>query len=107
MSYTCKPALRPPIPKDYKNKLDTKWRVLLAIYNEHQKDVPNMQENIAADKLLLNQNVLVMALRKLDNEGLIKDIEFLWINGTMQEVFIYDMLITVRGMELAEQILHG
>src|SRR5690606_28819551 len=39
---------------------------------EYQKDIPNMKENICAEKLGLDDTVFKIAIDKLQNEGLIK-----------------------------------
>jgi len=53
-------------------ELDTKQKVLLAMYVEYQRDLPEMDKNISADALGLTQDVFLVALEKLVNEG--------WIN---------------------------
>jgi hypothetical protein len=53
-------------------ELDTKQKVLLALYAEYQKDLPNMRE-IRADTLGLTKDVFYVAIEKLQNEGFIRD----------------------------------
>lgn len=53
-------------------ELDSKQKVLIAIYSEYQKDLPNM-DNITFQNLGLDYNVFKVAVEKLDNEGMIKD----------------------------------
>ena len=52
--------------------MSAKEIVLLAIYNEYQKDLPNMDANITCEKLQINLDEFNMALEKLENESLIK-----------------------------------
>ncbi|ATW24173.1 YjcQ family protein [Candidatus Formimonas warabiya] len=55
---------------------DAKQTVLLAIYTEYQKDIPDMENAIKAANLGLEKNVFKVALDKLENEGLINGVEF-------------------------------
>jgi len=50
--------------------LDSKQRVLLAIYTEYQKDIPTM-EDITAEALELDIEVFGIAVEKLINEQMI------------------------------------
>lgn len=52
-------------------KLDSKQKVLIAIYLEYQKDLPCMKENIKAQLLGLDIDVFNVAIEKLQNEALI------------------------------------
>lgn len=56
--------------------LDTKQKVLIAIYTEYQKDLPNMEEAITASNLGLKHDILKVALKKLTNENLISGVVF-------------------------------
>lgn len=86
-------------------KLDTKQKVLIAIYTEYQKDIPNMEENITYENLNLDKDKFVFALRKLKNEGLIQNIEFFWGEGKILECGFSDMLISSYGIDYVEQKL--
>lgn len=55
--------------------LDAKQKVLIAIYTEYQKDMPEM-DNISSESLGLGEEIFRMALVKLDNEGLVNDLKF-------------------------------
>ena len=55
-------------------KLDIKQQVLLAIYIEYQKDLPNMS-CVNNTELNMDIDVFNVALDKLQNEGYIKGIE--------------------------------
>lgn len=58
-------------------EFDSKQKVLIAIYTEYQKDIPDMKNNIKADKLNLDNTVFKIALEKLENEGLITGVQFI------------------------------
>ena len=51
--------------------LDIKQKVLIAIYTEYQKDLPNIDGNVRADILGIDNNIFNVAIEKLENEGLI------------------------------------
>lgn len=51
--------------------LDTKQKVLIAIYTEYQKDLPNIDGNVKANTLGIDNKVFNVAIEKLENEGLI------------------------------------
>ena len=51
--------------------LDIKQKVLIAIYTEYQKDLPNIDGNVNADILGIDNNIFNVAIEKLENEGLI------------------------------------
>lgn len=53
-------------------ELDSKQQVLLAVYTEYQKDIPDMA-SITPESLGLDRIVFDTAFLKLENEG--------WING--------------------------
>ena len=52
-------------------ELDTKQKVLIAIYTEYQKDLPNIEDNVNADILGIDNKIFNVAIEKLENEGLI------------------------------------
>ena len=53
--------------------LDTKQKVLIAIYTEYQKDIPNIETEVKYDKLGIGLDEFKIAIAKLENEGLIRD----------------------------------
>lgn len=53
--------------------LDTKQKVLIAIYTEYQKDIPNIEVEVKPDKLGIGLEEFRIAIAKLENEGLIRD----------------------------------
>ena len=83
-------------------KLDTKQKVLLAIYTEYQKDIPDMEEEITPDKLGLERNVFIWALDKLVNEEYITEYEKYFADDECQEYSLYGMKITRDGIDYVE-----
>ena len=57
--------------------LDTKQKVLIAIYTEYQKDLPDMEKNITTHNLGFENDIFKIALNKLTNENLINGVVFL------------------------------
>lgn len=53
--------------------LDTKQKVLIAIYTEYQKDLPDIGGRVKADLLNIDNEVFKVAIEKLENERLICD----------------------------------
>lgn len=84
-------------------KLDTKQKVLVAIYTEYQRDIPNMEQAITCENLKMDKDKFIFALRKLKNEGLIQNIEFVWAEDEIQDFELGDMLISSCGIEYVEQ----
>lgn len=56
-------------------QLDTKQKVLLAFYAEYQKDLPQMR-SVTSEVLNISRDVFIVALQKLENEGLINGVGF-------------------------------
>ncbi|MGY5239179.1 YjcQ family protein [Clostridium tertium] len=83
-------------------KIDTKQKVLIAIYNEYQKDIPNMKENVNSKKLGLESEVFSMSLVKLINEGLIIGVKFTKGGGRILGTFLDNMMITSYGIDYVE-----
>lgn len=52
-------------------QLDTKQKILIAIYTEYQKDIPQMDNIIGGLKQDIDIRVIRIALGKLENEGYI------------------------------------
>ena len=57
-------------------EFDSKQKVLMAIYTEYQKDIPDMANSIRANILGLDMDVFKIALEKLENERLIIGVKF-------------------------------
>lgn len=86
-------------------KIDTKQKVLIAIYKEYQEDVPNMRDNVKSKKLNLDIEVFNIALRKLTNEGLITNVKLLNGGGKIIAAFTDDLMITRDGIDYVESKL--
>lgn len=88
-------------------ELDTKQKVLLAIYTEYQKDIPNMRGNITAEKLGIQKEAFTIALEKLNNEKLVNNIQFSK-DGHIGIVipWVDDMTISSYGINYIETKLH-
>ncbi|TCP28784.1 YjcQ protein [Scopulibacillus darangshiensis] len=80
-------------------ELDTKQKVLVAIYLEYQKDLPKM-DNITSENLSLDNRVFNTALIKLENEGLIKGLK-----TTKFDVFTAFVMMTNLGINYVEEKL--
>ncbi|MDR6553982.1 YjcQ family protein [Paenibacillus qinlingensis] len=85
--------------------LDTKQKVLVAIYLEYQKDLPEMNKNIDASILELSDDVFLIAIRKLHNEGLITGGRFYEhpLKGVASTEYI---MMTKAGIEYVESKLN-
>lgn len=87
--------------------LDTKQKVLIAIYTEYQKDLPDMENNITASNLGLKNDIFKVALKKLTNENLINGVVF--ANGGDDVVPILAAVdycqMTGRGIDYVESKL--
>lgn len=85
-------------------ELDSKQKVLLAIYVEYQKDIPNMDKNIKADLLGIEKEVFTVAILKLVNEGYVTEVKVSrgGIGGKVLAMSLRDMMITRDGIEYVE-----
>lgn len=67
---------------NYSMKLDSKQKVLLAIYTEYQKDIPEMKNYITPEDLGIdNPLAFRIALEKLQSEQLICGAKFVYGDG--------------------------
>lgn len=84
--------------------LDTKCRLLLAIYYEYQKDIPDMSV-INYESLNLDCLVFQIALDKLQNEGLITGAKLQFISGSpYPNAVVTDYIKMTRdGIEFVEE----
>lgn len=81
-------------------KLGAKEQVLLAIYTEYQKDLPNMT-NVNNTALNMDVDVFHIALEKLQNEEYVKDVAFFASdNNRFYTVDISKMKLTKTGIEV-------
>lgn len=58
-------------------QLDAKQQVLCACYAEYQKDLPDMDQ-INCTELDMPEDVFVISVKKLMDEGLIDDVHLVW-----------------------------
>lgn len=88
-------------------ELDAKQKVLLAIYAEYQKDLPDMKNVINHKNLGLEQIVFRVAVDKLQSEGLIKNADIRTGGNTHVPlmVFMEDVKMTPYGIQYVEQKL--
>lgn len=82
--------------------LDTKQKVLIAIYTEYQKDVPDMMNKIKPVELGIDENVFNIALSKLDNEGLITGADFVKVKNEIVHSYVDGIMMTPWGIEYVE-----
>lgn len=84
-------------------KLDTKQQVLLAVYMEYQKDIPNMK-NINNTVLNMDVTVFNIALEKLENEGYIIGLKtYEADNDRFYVVMLDNIKLTRDGIEYVEE----
>lgn len=88
-------------------ELDTKQKVLVAIYTEYQRDIPKMEENITESNLGLTTEQFFIALNKLDNEGYINNIGFVrgGRGNKILSVITINMMMTREGIKYVEEKL--
>lgn len=86
-------------------KLDSKQRVLVAIYIEYQKDIPEMEENIRTGKVGMDAETFNIAIDKLQSEELITGANIIkaGIGNKIQFVSTQDMKMTSKGIEYVEE----
>ena len=83
-------------------KLDTKQKVLVAIYTEYQNDIPNMSNNIKASELGIDGEVFAIALDKLMNEGLIRGVNFVKVKHKIVATYLDELMMTRDGIDYVE-----
>lgn len=85
-------------------ELDSKEKVLIAIYAEYQKDIPDMRRNINYKQLNMDKNVFYSAIDKLHNEELVNGLKI--VTGGNRSipvcVFTDNAKMSVRGIEYVE-----
>jgi hypothetical protein len=84
-------------------KLNVEQQVLVAIYTEYQKNIPNMS-NITAENLGLSKKEFFIALDKLDNERKVNNIHILRGGGSRvpASVVVQNAKISNSGIEYVE-----
>lgn len=87
-------------------ELDIKQQVLMAIYAEYQKDLPNI-ESISNESIGVSKDKFYIALIKLDNEGLINGLKAVYGGDSVvpQYVVIKHVNMSIQGIEYVEEKL--
>lgn len=87
-------------------ELDTKQKVLIALYTEYQKDLPDMK-SIKAETLGISEEVFFVAIMKLKTEGYVTDLMEIHTAGMLYPVYRLDqMKLTRDGLEYVESKLN-
>ncbi|WP_097003917.1 YjcQ family protein [Lacrimispora amygdalina] len=84
---------------------DSKQKVLVAIYMEYQKDIPEMGF-IHSQSVGLEWETFVIALSKLENEGLIRGVNFVKGGGKILSAFMDNVMMTPYGLHYVETKLN-
>lgn len=89
--------------------LDSKQRVLLAIYTEYQKDIPTMKD-ITKESLGLDVKVFAIAIEKLLNEDMINAPPTVIkrqgaVSHRIKAVNLHGVMMSAKGLEYVEQKL--
>jgi hypothetical protein len=86
--------------------IDTKHKVLYAIYAEYQKDIPDMP-SVTFEALGMDSRAYKIALLKLQNEGFIDGLETFPPHTKMEPkaVILDSMMPTRFGVEYVEEAL--
>ncbi|TEB08618.1 hypothetical protein Psch_02184 [Pelotomaculum schinkii] len=88
-------------------ELDAKQKVLLAIYTEYQKDLPDMEREISFKNLDLDNKIFRIAIDKLQNEQMINGATI--IRGGNSHIPLHvnvgDIKMTRQGIDFVEQKL--
>ncbi len=83
-------------------KLDTKQQVLLALYIEYQKDLPDMAR-VTCTALNMDYEVFCVALSKLQTEGYIDGFKAVAAeNERFYEIILSGVRLTRDGIEYVE-----
>ena len=82
-------------------EFDSKQKVLIAIYMEYQKDIPNM-DSVSAASVGLEPQVFAVAVDKLDNEGLIKGVNITSGCRDNPIIFMNNAKMTSYGLNYVE-----
>lgn len=86
-------------------RLDTKQKVLIAIYTEYQKDIPDMRNAIKANLLGIENQAFCVAIEKLENERLIKGSSITKAKGRALAIYTDGIMMTPEGIEYVENKL--
>ncbi|MCP1355454.1 YjcQ family protein [Aneurinibacillus migulanus] len=86
-------------------ELDTKQKVLIALFTEYQKDLPNMR-SIKAETLGLQRDVFNVAISKLVTEGYITDALEIRLPGETYPAYrLDDCKLTRDGIDYVQNKL--
>jgi hypothetical protein len=86
-------------------ELSAKDRILLAIYLEYQKDLPNMESAITQQNLKLGQEEFNYGVSKLKNENLINGGKFPEAKGRILMAFMDNVMPSNWGIKYVEEKL--
>lgn len=81
--------------------LDSKQKVLMAIYIEYQKDYPDYENAVYNPVFAFSADAVLIALKKLQNEGLIAGFEWRMPDGSCK-CDICNMMLTPAGQSYVE-----
>lgn len=87
-------------------EFDAKQKVLVSIYAEYQKDLPDMEKNIKAEIIGLDYKTFLIALDKLENERLITGTRFATTLQGPQAAFLHNTKMTPYGLQYVETELN-
>lgn len=89
-----------------KKPIDPKLTVLIALYTEYQKPVPNMT-TVTAESVALEDAAFNCAVEKLQNEELIKGAKIRRVDQVTYPyaVFLSECSITKAGVDLVEDFV--
>jgi hypothetical protein len=86
-------------------KLSAKDKILVAIYIEYQKDIPDMDEAIKMEKLNLYNDEYLIGISKLENEGLINGARLIYGDDCIIMAIMDDVMPSVCGLRYVEEKL--
>ena len=88
------------------SELDNKQRVLVAFYTEYQKDVPDMK-NITHSAVGMTLEEFVIAIQKLENEGLITGVKYAKVLDFNAPVAVFTdfIMVSTYGLQYVEEKL--
>ena len=85
-------------------ELDTKQKVLIAIYMENQKDIPKM-EDITPELFGISKDAFFTSLKRISDEGLVLGIQFSKGDERIMDAAIDNATMSFQGIEYVESKL--
>jgi hypothetical protein len=85
-------------------ELDTKQKVLIAIYTENQKDIPKM-EDITPELFGISKDAFYTSLKRISDEGLVLGIQFSKGDERIVDAAIDNATMSFQGIEYVESKL--